>query len=254
MKIRTKQNKISVYGKHVLMEALQHKPEVLDKVFLAKENDDIALRKAIKSAGITPLVLSSDKKQKKGEVSPIVHQGVEGVVSLEKLLVDYKKFITDLEVTEDTSLLILNEIQDPNNVGAIIRSAAAFGVSGILIPQHNQAPISGAVVKVSAGMAFRIPIVSIGNINSTIRDLKEKSFWIYGMEGESENSIADESFDRPTVFILGNEAKGIREKTKELCDILLSIPMNKQCESLNVAASTAIALYEWSKKHPKALN
>ena len=182
-----------------------------------------------------------------------MHQGVEGVVSLEKLLVDYKKFITDLEVTEDTSLLILNEIQDPNNVGAIIRSAAAFGVSGILIPQHNQAPISGAVVKVSAGMAFRIPIVSIGNINSTIRDLKEKSFWIYGMEGESENSIADESFDRPTVFILGNEAKGIREKTKDLCDILLSIPMNRQCESLNVAASTAVALYEWSKKHPKAL-
>ncbi len=254
MKIRNKQNKISIYGKHVLMEALQHKPEVLDKVFLSKENDDIALRKAIKSAGITPLVLSSDKKQKKGEVSSVVHQGVEGVVLLEKLLVDYKKFITDLEVTEDTSLLILNEIQDPNNVGAIVRSAAAFGVSGILIPQHNQAQISGAVVKVSAGMAFRIPLVSVGNINSTIRDLKEKSFWIYGMEGESENSIAGELFDKPTVFILGNEAKGIREKTKELCDILLSIPMNEQCESLNVAASTAVALYEWSRKHPKALD
>ncbi len=254
MKIRNKQNKISIYGKHVLMEALKHKPDVLDEVSLAKENDDMALRKAIKSAGITPLVLQSDKKQKKGEVTSAVHQGVEGIVSLEKLLVDYKKFISKLEVTEDTGLLILNEIQDPNNVGAIIRSAAAFGVSGILIPQHNQAQISGAVVKVSAGMAFRIPLVSVGNINSTIRDLKEKSFWIYGMEGESKNSIADESFDRPTVFILGNEAKGIREKTKELCDILLSIPMNRQCESLNVAASTAVALYEWSKKHPKALD
>jgi 23S rRNA (guanosine2251-2'-O)-methyltransferase len=249
MRIKNMQNKIQIYGKHAVLEALRYKPEVLDKVFLAKENDDIVLREAIENAGITPLTLDYNKK----ENDDIVHQGVSAEVSADKLMLDYKEFISSLEITEDTNLLILSEIQDPQNVGAIIRSAVAFGVSGILIPQHNQAQISGAVIKVSAGMAFRIPLIHISNVNQTIRDLKKKSFWIYGMEGESEKSIADELFDTPTVFILGNEEKGIREKTKELCDVLLSIPMNKKSESLNVAASTAIVLYEWSTKHTKAL-
>jgi len=108
-------------------------------------------------------------------------------------------------------------------------------------------------VKVSAGMAFRIPLVTVSNINNTIRDLKKKGFWIYGLEGESKNSMHDEKFDAPTAIILGNEAEGIREKTKELCDVLLSIPMNPSCESLNAAASAAVALYAWSAKHPNVL-
>lgn len=249
MKTKKIQNKIQIYGKHAVMEALLHKPEILDKVFLAKENDDIILRKAIKNANITPLALDYDKK----ENDDIVHQGIVAEISDDKLMMDYTEFISSLEITENTNLLVLSEIQDPQNVGAIIRSAVAFGVSGILIPQHNQAQISGTVIKVSAGMAFRIPLIQIGNVNHTIRDLKERGFWIYGMEGGSEKNIADEPFNTPTVFILGNEAKGVREKTKELCDILLSIPMNQKCESLNVAASTAVVLYEWSRKHPESL-
>lgn len=249
MKIKNTQNKIQIYGKHAVIEALQYRPDVLDKVFLAKENDDATLRKAIKNANITPLTLDYNKK----ENDDTVHQGVVAEVSADRLMTDYKEFVSDLEITEDTNLLVLSEIQDPQNVGAIIRSAAAFGVSGILIPQHNQAQISGTVIKVSAGMAFRIPLIQISNVNHAVRDLKKRGFWIYGLEGESEKNIADEPFDAPTVFILGNEAKGVREKTKELCDILLSIPMNQKCESLNVAASTAIALYEWSTKHKKAL-
>lgn len=250
MKTKNTQNKIQIYGKHVVTEALLHKPEVMDKIFLAKENDDVVLRKAIKNANIIPATLDYNKK----ENDDIVHQGVTAEVSFNKLVVGYKDFVSSLEITEDTNLLVLSEIQDPQNIGAIIRSAVAFGISGILIPQHNQAQISGTVIKVSAGMAFRIPLVQVSNVNNVIRDLKEKGFWIYGLEGESEKNIADEEFDTPTVFVLGNEAKGVREKTKELCDILLSIPMNKKCESLNVAASTAVALYQWSTKHPKALS
>jgi len=248
-----KQNKVFIYGKHALMEALQYAPQVLDKVFLAKGFDDAMLKKAIKDAGIIPATLGSDKKQKSPALDSTAHQGVIGQVSLDKLMLDYKDFIAELDITPSTNIIVLGEIQDPHNVGAIIRSAAAFGVSGVIMPQHNQSPITGAVVKVSAGMAFRVPLISVSNINATVRDLKEKGFWVYGMEGESEKDIADEAFDTPTVFILGNEAKGIREKTRQLCDILVSIPMNSKCESLNVAASTAVALYEWSKKHPEAL-
>ncbi len=246
-----KQDKIYIYGKHALTEALKNSPQSIKKVFLASE-DDKALISLLAKHNI------SYGKLGKGELAGDVnenatHQGVIGLISLDRLVAPYEQFIKNLQVTKDTSLVIMGELQDPHNVGAIIRSAAAFGVSGVLMPEHNQAPITGAVVKVSAGMAFRIPLVRIGNINTVIRDLKERGFWVYGLDGEAKTSIVDESFDAPTVFILGNESKGIREKTAELCDVMLSIPMHPQCESMNVASSTSVALYAWSAKHPNAL-
>ncbi len=102
-------------------------------------------------------------------------------------------------------------------------------------------------------MAFRVPLVTIGNVNDTLRDLKERGFWTYGLDGEAKQSITQEKFDAPTVFVFGNEENGIRQKTLELCDISLSIPMHPGCESLNVAASAAVALYAWSTKHEGSL-
>lgn len=248
-----KQDKIYIYGKHALKEALYCSPQVVDKIFLAKEVDDLDLKNAIEKSGITVSSLGS-KNGIKDIKDSASHQGVIGRVSLNKLIHPYEDFIKNLKINKDTSLLILAEIEDPHNVGAIIRSAAAFGVSGVLIPQRKQAPITGAVVKVSAGMAFRVPLVEIGNINSVIGDLKKRGFWIYGLDGDAKQTISDESYDKPSVFILGNEAKGIRQKTLELCDALISIPIDSRCESLNVAASTAVMLYEWSSHHKEALN
>ena len=148
---------------------------------------------------------------------------------------------------------VMDELQVRRNVGAVIRSSTAFGIGGVLIPEHNQAPITGAFIKVSAGMAFRIPIVTISNVNQVIRDLKKRGFWIYGLEGEGKNSITDEKFDTPTVFILGNESKGIRLKTRELCDVLVSISILPQFESLNAAASAVVSLYALSLPHPTAI-
>ncbi|GMQ95301.1 MAG: 23S rRNA (guanosine(2251)-2'-O)-methyltransferase RlmB [Patescibacteria group bacterium] len=247
-----KQNKIYIYGKHAVMEALVHAPGVVDKVSIAKGNEDKALQEAIRKAGIKVSSLGSAKGSW-GVGDSVAHQGIIGRVSLDRLMRSYDEFINDIEITPDTSLIILGEIQDPHNVGAIIRSAAAFGVSAVLIPKHNQAPITGAVVKVSAGMAFRVPLVEIGNINNVMRDLKKRGFWVYGLEGGREESVMSESYDKPSVFILGNESKGIRDKTRDLCDTLISIPISPKCESLNVAASAAVTLFSWSLQHPEAL-
>ena len=246
------QEKTYIYGKKVLLEALSYAPKSIKKVFIEREVNDDSLRDLLRDKGIPTFVLNAN------EVLPgmdklAVHQGVIGQISLEDLVVSYRDFLETFKVNPDTVLVVLGELQDPQNVGAIIRSAAAFGAQGVLIPEHNQAQITGAVVKASAGMAFRVPLVSIGNVNTTARDLKELGFWIYGLAGEAANPIANEKFDTPTAFILGNEEKGLREKTREVCDVLVSIPMNPQCESLNVAASNAIALYEWSTKHKNAL-
>jgi 23S rRNA (guanosine2251-2'-O)-methyltransferase len=171
----------------------------------------------------------------------------------DKLTVSYKEFISGLKVNEHTGLLVLGEVQDPHNVGAVIRSAAAFGIKGVLIPPHNQAPITGTVVKVSVGMAFRIPLVTIPNVNTTIRDLKDRGFWTYGLEGDGTTSTTTETYPKPSVFVVGNEGSGLRPHTKAECDDLISIPIHPQCESLNAAAATAIVLSSWSSHHQAAL-
>ncbi len=246
-----KTEKVYIYGKHALMEALRNSPQALKKIFLARE-DDKELMKLIDKAGIPVGKFGSGESA--GDVDKNSnHQGIIGLLSLDKLVRPYESFIKGLNVTPDTCLVILGELQDPQNVGSVIRSAAAMGIAGVLIPEHNQAPITGAVVKVSAGMAFRVPLVQIGNINNVIRDLKDKGFWVYGLDGESKQLLNDEKFEAPTVIIIGNEARGIREKTREICDVMLRIPMHPQCESMNAAVSTSIALYAWSTHHGDAL-
>lgn len=241
-------NKVFVYGKHALTEALQHTPHVIKKVFLAS-NKDAELNQLLTKNNINVGQLAGDAVSVVGRDA--AHQGVIGEIDISRLLIPYEVFIKNLKITPDTALALLDELQDPQNVGAIIRSAAAFGIAGVLIPERNQAPITGAVVKVSAGMAFRIPLVSIGNVNNVVRDLKERGFWIYGLEGTAKQKIDQEKFTEPSVFILGNESDGIREKTLELCDIPVSIPINHQCESLNVAAAAAVSFYVWHSQRKK---
>lgn len=246
------QDKIYIYGKHALMEALLHKPRALSKIFLAPQADDAKLRELAQKNGISIGVLGSGVAPR--DLGDVSHQGVVGVVSQKELMVPYDIFTNGFVINPDAALVLLNEMQDPHNVGAVIRSAAAFGISGVLIPEYNQVQVTGAVAKVSAGMVFRIPLVTIGNVNHTIRDLKERGFWVYGLAGEGANPLLKETFDAPTLFVLGNEAKGIREKTREICDILLSIPIHPQCESLNAASSVAVVFYAWSAQHPGALD
>lgn len=246
-----KHDKVYIYGKHALTEALEYAPQAIKKIHLSPKQEDQKLRDLIKKSGIP--VAPLETKQIHGIEGNATHQGVIGVLSVEDLVIPFGEFIRTIPVENHTALVLLAEVQDPHNVGAVIRSAAAFGISGVLIPEHNQAPITGAVVKVSAGMAFRVPLVSIGNVNQTVRDLKDAGFWIYGLAGEGAESLTTQKFDSPSVFILGNEGAGIREKTREYCDTLISIPMHPRCESLNAAASASIALYAWSTKHTDAL-
>jgi len=245
------QGKVYIYGKHALTEALRNAPGAVRKVFLSPEIHDQELKALIRKRGIA--IAEFTPKNMPSDIESASHQGVIGLVSTENLVQPYEKFISELVVTPDTALVLLDELQDPQNVGAIIRSAAAFGISGVLLAPHNQAPITGSVVKVSAGMAFRVPLVQLGNVNTALADLKKRGFWIYGLAGEGDHPLTKEKFDVPAVFIFGNESTGIRAKTREHCDILLSISTHPRTESLNVAAAAAVTLYAWSNSHKKAL-
>jgi len=241
-----------IFGKHAVFEALAQRPDVVKQIFLDMDFSDEKILRQIEISLIAPKPLNV-KNPPRGVSANAAHQGIVAAILPEKLMVDYKDFISKLKITEDSAVIILGEVQDPHNVGAVIRSAAAFGLAGVLIPPHNQAPVTGTVIKVSAGMAFRIPIVAISNVNSVARDLQKRGFWVYGLEGNGTVATTTEQFSKPSAFILGNEGSGLREKTKELCDDLISIPIHPRCESLNAAAATAVVLSAWSAQHKAAL-
>jgi len=245
---------VYIYGKHAVAEAARLRPDVVVEIYLDTNFSDVKFLTHLKSLKVQPRPLPA-RKLPGNLKSDVAHQGVVAGININKLVVDYRDFIETVPAVNSSSLLILGEVQDPHNVGAAIRSAAAFGVSGVLIPPHNQAPITGTVIKVSVGMAFRIPLVTIRNVNATITDLKKRGFWIYGLAGEEGAvSLNEEEFSKPSVFILGNEGEGLRLKTKESCDNLLSIPIHPRCESLNAAAAVAVTLAGWSRQHPEALS
>ena len=244
--------KIYIYGKHALAEALANTPHCLRKVYLSRENMAPELLAELGRNKIAVAELGSDRAgQLLGKEAS--HQGVVALVDPATLLRSLEDFLATLDMSTRPSIAVLAEVQDPHNVGATIRSAAAFGLSGVLIPLHRQAPVTGAVVKASAGMTFRIPLVSIGNVNHALEVLKNHGFWIYGLSMEGAEPLGQEAFDAPAAFVVGNEGRGVRAMTLAACDIELSIPMNERSESLNAAAAAAVVFYEWSKKHPDAV-
>lgn len=209
--------KVYIYGKHAIEEAQAHAPHVLKKVMT-----DV-----------------------KGEG----HGGYVAIVDTEKLLVPYTTFAQSLQPSAQTAILILGGLTDPHNVGAIIRSAAAFNFSAVLIPESKQAPITGTVAKTSAGMIFRIPLVTITSVEETIRDLQERGFKTYGLAGKGTTVLGTEKFMAPTAFIVGNEGTGLTPEVESACDALLSIPINPRTESLNAAQAATVVMYEWQKTH-----
>lgn len=243
-----------IFGKHSAREVLKERPDVVVEAHVAVDFSDISILKLLDGEKTVKLKMLNEKNPPRGVSAKASHQGIVLGIRPDRLTIPYKTFKQTLKPEAGTALLVLGEVQDPHNVGAVIRSAAAFGLAGVLIPPHNQAPVTGTVVKVSAGMAFRIPLVTIPNVNTVLRDLKEGGFWVYGLEGEGTTSTVKEKYSRPSVFVLGNEGSGLREKTKELCDELLSIPIHPRCESLNAAAATAIVLASWSAQHPESLS
>ncbi len=239
-----------IYGRHAVSVALERRPDVVKVLYL---RDDVRESFLADSKAHVPQLQVWQGKKLPAPIEPdAVHQGVIAKVDRAALVVPYETWRESLVVTDDTCIAVLGEIHDPHNVGAIIRSAAGFGVSAVLLPKHRQVSVTGTVAKVSVGMAFAIPIVEVGNVNRALEDLKKLGCFTYGLAGEGSTLLSEERFTKPTVFVFGNEAEGLREKTREHCDILLRIPMHPRCESFNASVSAALAFYAWAEQHPHA--
>jgi 23S rRNA (guanosine2251-2'-O)-methyltransferase len=242
---------VYIYGTNTVREALTNASHAVRELYIEPStNSDIKQMAHAKGVLYSEL---QPKRLPHGVDDDAVHQGVVARVHLESLLVELSDIFEGKEMDASTCMVLLAGLQDPQNVGAIIRTAGAFGVRAVLVPEHRQAPVTAAVAKVSSGMVFRVPLATVGNINQTIKALKEKGFWVYGLAGGGTSELPKVKFDRPTVIVVGNEGEGLAQKTMEHCDEVLTIPMHAQCESLNAATAVSLALYAWSAQHPEAL-
>ncbi|MDZ4799852.1 MAG: 23S rRNA (guanosine(2251)-2'-O)-methyltransferase RlmB [Bryobacteraceae bacterium] len=145
-------------------------------------------------------------------------------------------------------LVVLDGVEDPQNLGAVVRTANAAGAAAVVIPERRAAGLTETVAKAAAGALEYLPVVRVGNINRALDDLKKAGFWIYGLDERGEQDYDLVEYNTPTVIVMGGEGKGIHQLTRESCDVLVRIPMSGTIPSLNVSVATGIVLFEWKRR------
>lgn len=252
-KQKTKQDKFYIYGKNVVNEQLDLDNLKIKKVLIVKKTaDNKEVEKIVaktKKKSISVEYVSQNEADNKSEKSN--HQGVLALVEKFRYKT-YQQWQEEKKENKNEVVLILDGIEDVGNFGAILRSAAAFGVSAVFVLNHNQAPVNGTVFKTSAGNLSKVDIVEVSNINQTIEKLKKDGFWTYALDmvedKKEQKMVWDEKYDKKTAFILGSEGEGVSQKVLENSDFVVSVPMQKSVESLNVSVTAALCLYEYKRQ------
>jgi len=145
-------------------------------------------------------------------------------------------------------LVVLDGVEDPHNLGAIIRTAHAAGAGSIVIPERRAASVTDVVAKAAAGAIEHLPVVRVTNINRSLEELKERGHWIYGLDERGTEDYDRVEYASPTVFVLGGEGKGLHEQVRKHCDVLVRIPLAGKISSLNVSVAAGIVLFEWKRR------
>ena len=227
-----------VYGKNVALEYLESNKRI-DKAFMQNNFNDFDIINKLKKRNIRIQTLNKFDMDKK--VSGL-HQGI--ILNVE----DYKYAeIYDIISDDDSLIVMLDHIEDPHNFGAIIRSCEAAGVDGIIIPSDRSVEVNSTVIKTSVGTTEKMKIARVTNLNSTIKLLKDKGYWIFGtdMNGTDYTKL---DYKGKTCIICGNEGSGMSKLVGENCDFIASIPMKGEVNSLNASVATAIIVFEAVKQ------
>lgn len=168
------------------------------------------------------------------------HQGVVAMTVARKY--------AELDDIPSSMLVVLDGVEDPHNLGAIIRTAHAAGAGAVVIPERRAAGITDVVGKAAAGALEHLPVVRVGNINRALEDLKRRGHWIYGLDERGTEDYDRVEYASPCVFVMGGEGKGLHEQVRKHCDVLVRIPLVGKISSLNVSVATGIVLFEWKRR------
>jgi len=231
-------------GIHAVKHALDAN-EALDELLVAKEKTHPRLNELVhlaKKAKVRVSFVPREALERLAEGVP--HQGVVARVQ-PKGLIDFKLWLESVEHEENGLVLLLDQVTDPHNLGACIRTAEAAGCLGIIIPKDHAASLDSPVVAKSAcGALSRVSVLRVTNLVRSMRDLQDVGFWISGLAGEAESNIYDTKFSGKNAIVMGAEGAGMRRLVRESCDQLLKIPMPGKVESLNVSVATGVTLFE----------
>ena len=223
-----------IYGRKPVLDTLDTDIKVY-KAYLLKQNSKL-INQLIKKLEEKNIEISFVDKRFFDKID-MNHQGV--MIEVES----FKYY--DLEELDDARrLIILDQIEDPHNLGAIIRSAESFGFDGVVIPERRSASVTSIVYKTSAGAINNIKVFRVKNLTRAIKDLKDSGFWIYGLAGEADSSINDADLTGKVGLVVGNEGAGISRLVRENCDMLINIPMLGRINSLNASVAAGISMYE----------
>ena len=241
-----------VEGRNSVLELLETDRDV-NKILIQKGEKHGSINKIISIAKERRIVLVEVEKQKLNAISKTEnHQGVIALVPPfnyceVKDILNYAS-----EKKETPFILILDGIEDPHNLGSIIRTAETAGVHGIIIPKRRAVGVNSTVYKISAGAVEHMKIARVNNITDTIKFLKENDIWVYGTEMEAKSYYYNENYKDGTAIVIGSEGFGMSRLVKENCDVLVKIPMKGKITSLNASVSAGIVIYEVVKQRNKS--
>lgn len=240
-----------IYGRHAVVAALANPKRNCHRVVATSEflkNHGRELDQAIQSVQRKrPDVEIMDRMEIEDLLQGGVHQGIALQADpLPRASLD--ETLSQASDQENALFVALDQATDPQNIGAVLRSAAGFGALGVIIPDKNAPEITGAMAKAACGALERIAFIRVTNLSRAMEDLKENGFWSVGLDGYADTNLANINMTGKTLLVMGSEGTGLRRLTKEKCDFLARIPISQAIESLNLSNATAVALYEIARQ------
>lgn len=233
-----------IEGRNAVIEALRA-GTAIDKIYLAKGETDKTLghiASRARDAGV--VVVECDRRKLDAMSRTHAHQGVIALAALREYVSVQSLLDSAREKGEQPLLVVCDEISDPHNLGAILRTAECAGAHGVIIPKRRSAGLTAIVGKTSAGAVSYMPVARVANLPAALKELKKQGVWIYGTAAEGTTPLYGADLRGPAAIVIGSEGSGMGRLVRETCDFLVSIPMKGRISSLNASAAAAILLYE----------
>ena len=233
-----------IEGRNAVVEALRA-GVTIDKIYILKGETDATLGHIASTArekGV--VVVDADRRKLDGMSRTHSHQGVIAVAAAREYASVDDILNIAREKGEAPLIVVCDELSDPHNLGAVIRTADAAGAHGVIIPKRRSAGLTAIVGKTSAGAVSYMPVARVSNLPATLEELKKKGIWVYGTAAEGATSLYEADLKGPAAIVIGSEGSGMGRLVREKCDFLVSIPMKGHISSLNASAAAAILLYE----------
>ena len=233
-----------IEGRNAVLEALRTNTPI-DKLYLAKGETDAALghlASTARSKGI--VVVECDRRKLDGMSVTHSHQGVIAVTAVREYATVENILTAAREKGEPPLIIVCDELSDPHNLGAVIRTAECAGAHGVIIPKRRSAGLTAIVAKTSAGAVSHVPVARVPNLPALLKDLKKEGVWVFGTAADGDTSLYQADLKGPAAIVIGSEGDGMGRLVSETCDFKVSIPMKGKLNSLNASAAAAILLYE----------